>query len=161
MNGLSADGDRGQRALHDVSFDLHAGEIVAVCGVAGNGQRELAEAICATRPRASAAAVLVGGRATTGDDPRQLIEAGVAHIPEDRLHVGLAASASIEDNLVLKSYRKPPISSGPFIRRVASARQRHDVDRALRCPRSVAGGTDTRAVGWQRAEGAARPRAER
>ena len=65
----------------------------------------------------SAAAVLVDGLATTGDDPRQLIEAGVAHIPEDRLHVGLAASASIEDNLVLKSYRKPPISSGPFIRR--------------------------------------------
>ncbi len=118
VNALGADGDRGRRALFDVSFDLHAGEIVAVCGVAGNGQRELAEAICATRPRATGS-VVVDGRSTSGLDPRELIEAGVAHIPEDRLHTGLAASASIEDNLVLKSYRKPPIAAGPFVKRAA------------------------------------------
>jgi simple sugar transport system ATP-binding protein len=118
VDGLCADGDRGQAALHDVSFALHAGEVVAVCGVAGNGQRELAEAICATRPRTSGS-VVVDGQPTKGDDPRELIEAGVAHVPEDRLHTGLAASASIEDNLVLKSYRKPPIARGPFVRRSA------------------------------------------
>jgi simple sugar transport system ATP-binding protein len=118
VKGLGADGDRGRRTLFDVSFDLHAGEIVAVCGVAGNGQRELAEAICATRARATGS-VAVDGRQTTGLDPRELIDAGVAHIPEDRLHTGLAASASIEDNLVLKSYRKTPIASGPFVKRAA------------------------------------------
>ena len=115
---LNAYGDRGQEAVRDVSFDLRAGEIVAVCGVAGNGQRELAEAICATRWRTSGS-VVVDGRVTEGVDPRELIEAGVAHVPEDRLHIGLASSASIEDNLVLKAYRKPPISAGPFVRRAA------------------------------------------
>ena len=102
-----------------------------MCGVAGNGQRELAEAICATRPR-DAARSLVDGRPTTGGDPRELIEAGVAHIPEDRLHIGLAASASIEDNLVLKSYRKPPIVDRPVHPPRRGARQRDDADRALR-----------------------------
>lgn len=113
VSDLGADGDRGQPALAGVSFELCANEIVAVCGVAGNGQRELAEAICATRPR-TAGTVTVGNQ-TPGADPRAMIDAGVAHIPEDRLHTGLSPSASIENNLILKSYRRPPISRGPFI----------------------------------------------
>ena len=68
VNDLGADGDRGRRALFGVTFDLHAGEIVAVCGVAGNGQRELAEAICATRARATGS-VVIDGRPTAGIDP--------------------------------------------------------------------------------------------
>ncbi|NLA36437.1 MAG: heme ABC transporter ATP-binding protein, partial [Actinobacteria bacterium] len=48
---------------------------------------------------------------------RELIRLGVSYVPEDRLHVGLAASRSIEDNLVLKSYRRPPVSFGPFVKR--------------------------------------------
>ncbi|MFN8051774.1 MAG: ABC transporter ATP-binding protein [Acidimicrobiales bacterium] len=116
VDDLAADDDRGHRALAGVSFQLHAGEIVAVCGVAGNGQRELAEAICATRPRAGGT-VTVDGRVTVGRDPREMIELGVSHVPEDRLHTGLAASASIEENMVLKSYRRPPVSIGPFVKR--------------------------------------------
>ena len=115
---LAALDDRGQPALDGVSLKVHGGEIVAVCGVAGNGQRELAEAICATRPRVRGE-VLVDGRVTVGRDPRELIGLGVAHVPEDRMHTGLAASATIEENLILKSYRRPPISTGPFVRRSA------------------------------------------
>lgn len=116
VRDLHADDDRGQESLRGVSFQLHAGEIVAVVGVAGNGQRELAEAIAATRPR-NAGAVFVDGTETAGRDPREPMALGVSYVPEDRLHVGLAASASIEDNLVLKSYRHRPVSVGPFLNR--------------------------------------------
>lgn len=118
VDSLSADDDRGHRALDGASLTLHAGEIVAVCGVAGNGQRELAEAICATRAR-TGGTVSVEGHLTVGRDPRELIELGVSHVPEDRMHTGLAASVTIEENLVLKSYRRPPISFGPFVKRSA------------------------------------------
>ncbi len=111
---LHADDARGRRALRGVDLEVHAGEIVAVCGVAGNGQRELAEVICGTRRRLKGQ-VLIDGRPTVGTDPRELIALGVAHIPEDRLHTGLSPSASVEHNLVLKSYRHAPASSGPFL----------------------------------------------
>ena len=118
VTDLTADDDRGQAAVDGVSLQLYAGEIVAVCGVAGNGQRELAEAICATRHR-TGGTVRVDGVATVGQDPREMIRLGVSHVPEDRLHTGLAASVTIEENLVLKSYRRPPISVGPFVKRRA------------------------------------------
>lgn len=111
---LAAEDDRGRPALQGVSMNICAGEIVAVCGVAGNGQRELAESICAFRRHTGT--VIVDGTPAKGSDPRELISLGVSHIPEDRLHTGLAASATIEENLVLKSYREPPISRGPFLK---------------------------------------------
>ncbi|MSX92837.1 MAG: ATP-binding cassette domain-containing protein, partial [Actinobacteria bacterium] len=95
---LHADDSRGRPAVRGVDLSVCAGEIVAVCGVSGNGQRELAETICGTRARTSGE-VFIDGVATTGRDPREAIEMGVAHIPEDRLHTGLAASASVEHNL--------------------------------------------------------------
>jgi general nucleoside transport system ATP-binding protein len=113
---LRADDSRGRAALRGVNLSVHAGEIVSVVGVAGNGQKELAETICATRKR-TGGQVLVGGVSTLGGDPRELIELGVSHIPEDRLHTGLSPSASIEENLVLKSYRRSPMSRGPLLNR--------------------------------------------
>ena len=112
---LHADDSRGRSALRGVDLKVFAGEIVAVCGVAGNGQRELAEAICGTRRRTQGE-VMIAGERTVGRDPLEAIELGLAHIPEDRLHTGLAPSASVEHNLVLKSYRHPPMSNGPFLR---------------------------------------------
>ncbi len=116
VRGISALDDRGQQALRDVSVAVHAGEIVGICGVAGNGQRELAEVITGIRAPQSGE-VVVEGRSLKPGDPRDAIRAGVGHIPEDRLHTGLAAGASIEENLVLKSYRSKPVSTGPFLRR--------------------------------------------
>ncbi len=123
---LRAYDSRGRAALTGVGLKVHAGEIVAVCGVSGNGQRELAETICATRRRTSGM-VLINGQRTSGGDPREPIALGVAHIPEDRLHTGLAASASVEHNLVLKSYRRPPISTGPFLRHGAIRRNAEEL----------------------------------
>ena len=132
LQGVCADGDRGLAAVKDVSLTVRRGEIVAVAGVAGNGQRELAEAIAGMRPR-TAGTVRVAGRRLKGGDAREAIGAGIAYVPEDRLGTGLAPGLSVADNVVLKSYRKPPASRGPLllvrkIRELAEAlMQRYDV----------------------------------
>jgi general nucleoside transport system ATP-binding protein len=110
-----ADGDRGVAALRDVSLNVCAGEIVGVAGVAGNGQRELAETIVGMRP-ATAGKVRVAGRSVRNGDPRAAIGAGVAYVPEDRLGTGVAPGLSIASNVVLKAYRKPQVSLGPMLR---------------------------------------------
>ena len=114
VEGLTARGDRGGRALDDVSFEISAGEIVAVAGVAGNGQRELAEVVYGIR-EADTGTVRVLGEALRPGDPRSAIAAGVAHVPEDRLGTGLAPSLTVTANTVLKTYRSPPASRGPLL----------------------------------------------
>src|SRR5262245_42754544 len=112
---VTAPGDRGGDAVRGVSLDVHAGEIVAVAGVAGNGQRELAETIAGMRTPGEGS-VEVGGRELRRGDPRSSIGAGVAYVPEDRLGTGVAPSLSIASNFVLKSYRRPPASRGTWLR---------------------------------------------
>jgi general nucleoside transport system ATP-binding protein len=114
VDGLSAAGDRGGLAVDDVSFGIRAGEILGVAGVAGNGQRELAETIYGIRTP-EAGRVRVRGKALRPGDPRAAIAAGVAHVPEDRLGTGLAPSLSIAANVSLKTYRSPPLSRGPLL----------------------------------------------
>jgi general nucleoside transport system ATP-binding protein len=114
LESLSAAGDRGSLALKGVSLQVRSGEIVGVAGVAGNGQRELAEVVYGIRPLEEGV-VRVSGRALRDGDPRAAIAAGVAHVPEDRLGTGLAPSLSVASNVVLKSYRGPPVSRGPFL----------------------------------------------
>jgi simple sugar transport system ATP-binding protein len=100
--------------LKGPSLEVREGEIVAVAGVAGNGQRELAEAVAGMRTP-TRGRISVGGRPLRAGDPRAAIAAGVAYVPEDRLGTGLAPSLSIASNLVLKGYRKPPASRGTFL----------------------------------------------
>jgi general nucleoside transport system ATP-binding protein len=113
VSGLSVRGDRGEDAVRDVSFTVRAGEILGVAGVAGNGQRELAEAITGMRP--ATGSVCVHGRKLRTGDPRAAISAGIAHVPEDRLGTGVAPGLSIAENSVLKSYRQRGISFGPLL----------------------------------------------
>jgi simple sugar transport system ATP-binding protein len=119
-----ASGDRGDIAVKDAWLDVREGEIVAVAGVAGNGQRELAEAVAGMRA-ATRGAVRVRGRRLRNGDPRAAIAAGIAFVPEDRLGTGVAPALSVASNLVLKSYREPPVSRGPLLR------LRHIRDRAV------------------------------
>jgi general nucleoside transport system ATP-binding protein len=105
VDRLWADGDRGNPALRDVSLRLRAGEVVAVAGVAGNGQRELAETISGMRAP-TAGSIAVAGKPLRGGDPREAIARGIAHVPEDRLGTGVAPSLSISENVALKSYRR-------------------------------------------------------
>jgi simple sugar transport system ATP-binding protein len=115
LNGVCAGGDRGVPAVNDVSLTIRGGEIVGVAGVAGNGQRELAESIVGMRAL-TGGTVEVCGRRLGGGDPRDAISAGVAYVPEDRLGTGVAPGLSIASNVVLKSYRGAPVSTGPLLR---------------------------------------------
>jgi simple sugar transport system ATP-binding protein len=114
VDGLSVMGDRGETAVRDVSFAIREGEIVGVAGVAGNGQRELAEALSGMRD-IRAGSIQVAGRRLRGGDPREAILAGVAHVPEDRLGTGLAPSLSVTSNVVIKTYRTRSLSHGPLL----------------------------------------------
>ena len=114
VDGLTVVGDRGEVAVNDVSFAIREGEIVGVAGVAGNGQRELAEALSGMRD-IRAGSVDVAGRRLRGGDPREAIRAGVAHVPEDRLGTGLAPSLSVTSNVVIKTYRTRSFSRGPLL----------------------------------------------
>jgi ABC-type uncharacterized transport system ATPase subunit len=132
VRGLWSDGDRGGDALRDVSLTVHAGEIVAIAGVAGNGQRELAETVTGMRPT-TRGEVVVSGTRLHGGDAREAIRLGVAHVPEDRLHTGVAPSLSIASNVVLKSYRGTTVTKGPLLRlgairnRATALIERYDV----------------------------------
>ena len=115
LEGIWTQGDRGEAAVKGASLVVRAGEIVAVAGVAGNGQRELAETIAGMRAPTSGS-VRIAGKPLRGGDPRTAIAAGIAYVPEDRLGTGVSPSLSIASNLVLKSYRGRSASRGPFLR---------------------------------------------
>ena len=106
--------DRGVDGLKGVSFDLRKGEVLGVAGVAGNGQGELIEVLTGLR-RATRGAVTLDARDITGLDAKGLLEAGVAHIPEDRNHMGVVPSLSVAENLVLRQYRHKPFSKGALL----------------------------------------------
>ena len=111
LDNVCAENDKGLPALRNVSLTVRAGEIVGVAGVAGNGQRELADVITGLR-RCTAGRVLVSGEEVTNRPTLLTIQKGVAHIPEDRTHVGTAPNLSITDNVIMKSYRQPPLARG-------------------------------------------------
>jgi simple sugar transport system ATP-binding protein len=113
VEGLHVRDDRGSEVVRGVDFDVRAGEILGIAGVAGNGQDELVEAIIGLR-RTSAGKVLLGGEDVTGDSPRAINRAGVAYVPADRHRYGLILSFPVADNLVLTSYDRPPFARGIF-----------------------------------------------
>ena len=113
VQGVSAINDRGLPALRDVSLEVRSGEIVGLAAVAGNGQSELAEVI--TGLRECHGRIEVNGRDVANRPAIEAIKGGVAHVPEDRHGVGSAPSLSITDNLIMKSYRQPPVSRGWMI----------------------------------------------
>jgi simple sugar transport system ATP-binding protein len=91
--------------LTDISFNVHAGEMVGIAGVAGNGQRELADTIAGLISPTSGS-VSISGSMTTDCGPIQAREVGLAYVPEDRLGMGLVPSMSILDNLLLTRDRQ-------------------------------------------------------
>ncbi|GAC1472071.1 MAG: ABC transporter ATP-binding protein [Candidatus Dormibacteraceae bacterium] len=115
LRDVCADDDLGLQALHGVSLSVHRGEVVGVAGVAGNGQRELAESISGARHR-TAGSVAVSGQALRSGDPEDAIVHLIAHVPEDRLGTGVSPSLSIAENLILKSHRQPPMSTRGVLR---------------------------------------------
>src|SRR4051794_4238849 len=105
--------DRGHEAVKGVTFDVRAGEILGIAGVAGNGQDELVESLTGLRKPVSGT-VKLGGTPVTGAGPRALQNAGMSFVPGDRHRFGLVLSFPLEDNLVLTQYDEKPYARGPF-----------------------------------------------
>ncbi len=121
VRNLQALNDKGLLALKDVSFTIRQGEILGIAGVAGNGQRELAEVVTGLR-KTTEGRVFIAGCDLTNCSPRRVIREQVSHVPEDRLGMGLVPNLAVSDNIVLKSYRDPPLARGPFLDRPSIAR---------------------------------------
>ena len=118
VHRLSVKTADGAQRLSNVSFCLHEGEILGVCGVAGSGQKELCEAIAGLQS-ADGGTILLDGKRVEGLSTREIIRRGISmsFIPEDRLGMGLVGSMNLVDNMMLKTYA---FQKGPFLRRDAA-----------------------------------------
>jgi ABC-type uncharacterized transport system ATPase subunit len=118
VENLRTESDLGLEVLHGVSFDVHAGEILGIAGVEGNGQSEMVEALTGMRKITGGMVTITptqngnSGRATnlTLLDARNKRKMGLAHIPEDRRGSGLVLPDSVEDNTILGRQRWPEFS---------------------------------------------------
>lgn len=107
---ITVDDGRGHPArLHKVNLDLHAGEIVGVAGVSGNGQRELAEVVAGVLTPSSGS-ITVGGASVDRANRRAMQGYGVAYIPEDRMGDGLLTTLPLSDSMILPRMHQPPFS---------------------------------------------------
>ena len=104
----------GRTLVKNISFELHAGEILAVAGVQGNGQSELAEAIVGLQEHVTGS-ISLDGQDISHSSVREALHSGIAFVPESREEDGLIGSFSIEENLILDLHDLPPYAKGPVI----------------------------------------------
>src|SRR5690606_12143899 len=123
---LSARNDRDLPALRGVSLDVHAGKIVGIAGVSGNGQRELAECIAGLRP-ADDGTVLLAGRSLLELPVQERLKAGLSYIPEERNRHGTIGSFSVAENAILQNHGTPEFLNGPFFNFEAIRRYTDDL----------------------------------
>jgi len=114
VKNLSVENDRGLMAVKEVSFSVHKNEIFGIAGVAGNGQRELVEAITGLR-RVKDGKVEILNVDVTNSSPKRIGDIGVAHIPEERIRFGIVPNLSVYENVVLRDYYHEPFSKGSFL----------------------------------------------
>lgn len=116
VENLSVKGARGKKdAVHNVSFDVRAGEIVCIAGIDGNGQTEFVHALTGLA-KASTGSVKLLGENITNKSIRYRNTHGMSHIPEDRHKHGLVLDYSLEENMVLQRYFEPQFQNKGFIR---------------------------------------------
>ncbi|WP_188724643.1 ABC transporter ATP-binding protein [Lentibacillus populi] len=94
-----------------LNLELHAGEIVGIAGVDGNGQSELIEAITGL-VKSESGTIKLNNKDITNMTPRKVTESGVGHIPQDRHKYGLVLDYPIGENMVLQTYYQKPFSKG-------------------------------------------------
>ncbi len=104
----------GKEVLKDVSLKVRSGEILGIAGIEGNGQAELVEVLTGLA-KCDHGAIEICGQDATGKQPGEIRELGLSHIPQDRMTFGVAAGASIAENLISTRYKKPPISNGMLL----------------------------------------------
>src|SRR5215831_4852824 len=153
VSGLALRDAHGVERLRDLTFALHAGEILAVAGVDGNGQADLVDVLAGVKTASRGRIVLAGEditAATVGDR----LAAGLAYIPVDRAATGLIPDMTIEDNLALRDFGRAPLRRGPWLdraafRALASSRIAEFGIRAAgpdACARTLSGGNQQKVV---------------
>ncbi|AIF53207.1 ABC transporter ATP-binding protein [Pelosinus sp. UFO1] len=140
--------------LKNFTLGVHAGEIVGVAGVDGNGQTELVEAITGLR-KAESGSIWLNGNEITKMTIKQRIDAGLAHVPEDRQKHGLVLDYSLEDNMVLEIYGREPFSKNSLLNRKAIRQYAEEImehfdvrsaQGAITSARSLSGGNQQKAI---------------
>jgi simple sugar transport system ATP-binding protein len=116
VGDLHALGPKGVPALRGVSFKVREGEIFGLAGIAGNGQRELIEVITGLR-KVTKGKVRIYGNDMTNRSPRDILEEGLVHIPEDRRRIGVSEPMTVAENFIMKDYRTSPFSKRTFLNR--------------------------------------------
>jgi simple sugar transport system ATP-binding protein len=112
VDDLSVIDPLGQLVVNRVSFEVRAGEILAIAGVQGNGQTELTEALLGLQPRVTGT-ITLDGKPLTGLSVRRVIDSGVGFVPEDRNEDGLVGEFTIAENLMLdRSTGAPFVKAG-------------------------------------------------
>lgn len=109
LDHVTVKDSRGLTAVKDLRLDIHAGEVVGLAGIDGNGQSELISAMTGLMPTASGK-IMLNGKNIANKKPRQITEAGVSHIPEDRQRYGLELDMTLAENIALQTYYKRPLS---------------------------------------------------
>lgn len=154
VSGLSVHNRDGKTVVNDVSFSIRRGEILAVAGVAGNGQVEIADAITGLI-ELSSGEIVYRGKHIENISIRDRTELGITYIPEDRHNTGLLLDVSLAENLSLKSYYKEPIcvsgilSYDEFINKAGTLIEDYDIrsgEGAATMVRSMSGGNQQKAI---------------
>lgn len=124
LRHICARSDKGVEALKNICMDIHEGEIFGIAGVAGNGQKELAEVVAGLR-KAESGNVLIAGEDVTNFNAKKHIEKKIAFIPEDRLSMGLVPGMTMDENRILKQYGDEKFSKSGILKKKAIS---EDVD---------------------------------
>jgi len=134
MNGVCADSDKGLPALCGLDLQVCSGEILGIAGVAGNGQKELAEAIVGLRKK-TGGTVTLAGEDITAESPERIKMRGVAFVPEDRLGMGLVPNLNAVENIMLRDCENGKFSRrGLVLGRRAAERTRELVEQyGIKC----------------------------
>jgi len=123
IEDLHAESDKpGVPALRGINLEVCSGEILGLAGVSGNGQRELAEAIAGLR-RVTSGRIQLDNRDVTGQSCSQLLELGLAYIPEGRLRDGAIRDFTVAENLILRDHANAFYSDGIFLNQGRIAHQ--------------------------------------
>ena len=118
LEGISLESTKRHGLLRDVSFGVRRSEIFGICGVDGNGQDELF-AVIAGLVKPDAGRLVLLGKDIAGLSPLERLRTGIAHIPPDRIRMGLIGEFDIQDNLILGRHTEPRFSGAVFLRRAA------------------------------------------
>lgn len=154
VDSLSVQNNRKVLGLKNFSLEVHAGEIVGIAGVDGNGQSELVEAITGLA-KVESGTITINGEDITNVSVRDRIEKGIAHIPEDRQKRGLILDYNLAENMILEVYYKQPFSKNGLLNKEAIIDYANNIienfdvragEGAKSIARSLSGGNQQKAI---------------